>query len=300
MVGRRLLQFCTLAVLLGLVAPSGPFASAQELHHAALVIDFGDGRVLVRVVSFSEETISGVDLLQRSGLDVALMGGLSGTALCAVEGVGCPPTPQDCFCQCRGGSCRYWSYFLLQGGAWVYSPTGAAGRLLGDGDMDGWVWGDGRTPPPLLDWEEIWALAPAEGPAPALPTMPAETPLPLSPRPTTLPASSPTLPQPTLRPMVSPACPGMVTLPVASASPSGLSASATASPAGPSATPAPITPLPSTASSVLSVSVSTSPTPDEETMPGYGAEGEIPYSALAFGALVVALVGLGLWVRRRR
>ncbi|MGC9025301.1 MAG: hypothetical protein ACP5NB_10840, partial [Chloroflexia bacterium] len=157
-----------LALLLGGLGPSW----AQGPHQAALVVDFGDGRVLVRVVSFAEETISGVDLLRRSGLEVAMVSGGIGTAVCAIEGVGCPPTPQECFCECRGTPCRYWAYFHLRDGAWVYADRGAADRRLGDGDVDGWVWGDGRIPPPLLTWEEIRAAAPPPAPT-GEPTAPA-------------------------------------------------------------------------------------------------------------------------------
>lgn len=287
-----------LGVLLLAVPPASPL-SAQGPHRAALVVDFGDGRVLVRVVAFSEEAISGVELLQRSGLDVALMGGLGGMALCAVEGVGCPPTPQDCFCQCRGGECRYWAYFVLQGGTWVYSSTGASGRLLRDGDVDGWVWGDGRTPPPLRTWEEIYALAPTEGPAPASPAIPTDAPLLPSPRPTALPAFSPTVVQPTRLPLVSPSSAGAATLPAALSLSPVPTTPATPLPQVPAAaTPVPTMPLPLATPRVPSVSVS--PTPCAVDVAEYGAGGWGTYPALAFGALVAVLVGLWLWARRRR
>lgn len=259
---------------------------AQSLHHAALVVDFGDGRVLVRVVPFAEETISGVDLLRRSGLDVAIMENLGGgAALCAVEGVGCPPTPQDCFCQCRGGTCRYWSYFHLQGGAWTYAGTGAAGRALRDGDVDGWVWGDGRTAPPLLTWEEIWARSGAQ------PTL-APPPLP--------PASATPVP-PTATPSRPTAAPATASPPPATVPPSARPAATAAPP--PSAWPTarlPTAPPPPRQETAAPTTSPTATPPPVAPPPGSAAGGFSPGAALAFAGLVLAFLALGLWVRRRK
>lgn len=252
--------------------------TAQEQRQAALVVDFGDGRVLVRVVSFAEETISGVDLLRRSGLDVAMVSGGLGTAICAIEGVGCPPTPQECFCGCRGGTCRYWAYFHLRDGAWVYADRGAADRRLGDGDVDGWVWGDGKTPPPLFTWEEIRAAAyspvPTAVPSPfptGRPSTPASSPA-LSPTgapapaaPTDTPRGYPPTRTPTTR---TPDTPG------------GYSPTGVPSPSLRSLSPASATPLPA------------------GNPPSAG--GFFSPAALAFLGMVLLLLGLVLWARRRR
>ncbi len=175
-----------LLALMLLLAGRPALRAQAPSHQAAVVVVLEDGRVIARLVSFEEETISGQDLLERSGLDVALVGGLGpgGVAVCAIEGVGCPPTPQECFCRCRGGGeCRYWSYFSLEEGAWVYSPIGAAARRLGDGDVDGWVWGDGSDPPPALTWAEIVALAGVAAPTATPVPTPPPTSLPPSPTP---------------------------------------------------------------------------------------------------------------------
>ncbi len=155
---RRVLYYVLLLASVATIGPASAVAQAQ--YRAGLVVDFGDGNVVVRVVSFSEESISGAELLRRSGLDVGLLVNVGGSvALCAVQGIGCSPTPQDCFCQCKGNGCHYWSYFYLKDGAWVYAERGSAGRQVGDGDVDAWVWGDGRTLPPTLTWEEVQAQA---------------------------------------------------------------------------------------------------------------------------------------------
>jgi hypothetical protein len=259
-------------------------AVAQSPHHAALIVDFGDGRVVVRVVSFTGETISGVELLQQSGLDVAVLvnpGG--GAALCAVEGVGCAPTPQECFCQCRGTPCSYWSYFHLQEGAWVYAGMGAANHVLRDGGVDGWIWGDGRTPPPLLAWDEIWARAGAAGPTPLPPpTAPPRPPASAVPPPTTVP--------PTARPATrAPETSGGPTVPpTVLHQPTPVPAALTMEASPPASSPSPL----------VRETSRPAPTP---APPAAESTGGIPWGSLAaFGGLVLLLAALGLWMRRRR
>ena len=45
---------------------------AQESNRAALVVRTGDGGVETACVSFTEESISGYDLLQQSGLPIEI------------------------------------------------------------------------------------------------------------------------------------------------------------------------------------------------------------------------------------
>jgi len=282
--GRLLL---ILLLILGLVRISSP-AAAQAPNHAALIVDFGDGRVVVRVVAFTGETISGLELLQQSGLDIAVMvnpGG--GAALCAVEGVGCAPTPQECFCQCQGTPCSYWSYFHLQDGGWVYAGMGTADHVLRDGDVDGWVWGDGRTPPPLLTWEEIWAQG-----GTATPTV-------LPPSPTATPPPATTAVLPTAVPTTS-----VITRTLAPVSSPMISPTALSVPTRPSLSPTatPTIPVTSTVGAVSSPlgQETAQPTP-VPTLQGETAGEGVPWGSLAaFGGLALLLVILGLLLRRRR
>lgn len=124
-------------------------ASAAGSNRAGLVVAFPDGAETVWV-EFEEPEISGAELLERAGFDVAFssFGGLGG-GVCAIDGVGCS-NPGDCFCQCKSGSCSYWAYFRLEGRDWVYQTVGASSRMLGDGDVDGWAWGSGAAPPGMV------------------------------------------------------------------------------------------------------------------------------------------------------
>ena len=157
-----------LSLALGL-APT----NAQTQNRAGLVIQYGDGSVATTCVRFGEPSITGLDLLMRSGLSIhAEVSGL-GAAVCAINGQGCAYPAQPCFCQCQGANCAYWNYLHLIDGAWQYSPVGASGYAVTDGAVDGWAWGDQHTPPPhtidqmCASFPAAQATAPAAAPATA-------------------------------------------------------------------------------------------------------------------------------------
>lgn len=146
-------------LLLSLFLSQG-YSLAQEAgpYHAGLVIVGEEGNVSTHCIAFEGEQLSGLELLQRSGLNPEFKSGGLGAALCALEGRGCPV--EDCFCECKGAPCNYWVYFHLQAdGTWNYSGVGAAGRTLRSGDVDAWVWGDGKTAPPPLTFTDICPAA---------------------------------------------------------------------------------------------------------------------------------------------
>jgi hypothetical protein len=162
-----------LALLLALCWPTAVLA--QDENRAALVVSLEDGRVITRCVAFTEPHISGYDLLLRSGLALETGVGGQGTSVCRIEGTGCGAA--DCFCQCRGAACRYWSYWHWQDGAWRYAQAGAAVYQVGDGAVEGWTWGPGSVTeaiqPPAVSFDEICV---ADATAPVSATAAAETP----------------------------------------------------------------------------------------------------------------------------
>jgi len=182
----------------------------QSPHYAGLVIQFPDGQVETACVEFSEEEITGVDLLNRSGLPVTFdySSGL-GAKICKIRETGCNYPGEDCWCQCRGSPCTYWNYWQLRDDLWVYSPLGASDRRLTDGDIDGWFWGDGQQPPLILSLDEICEVEvqPAKATIPAF-TSPLDTPTvqPAATRPGSPTATSPASPLslPTVSSPVSP------------------------------------------------------------------------------------------------
>ena len=127
----------------------------------------GDGQVRTACVAFTEPAISGLALLERSGLDIVAQTSAGNAAVCSIAGQGCRFPRQACFCQCQGGgTCRYWAYWHLVGGVWQYASTGAATYRVPPGGVDGWAWGDGNvnrgSRPPDVSFEDICpALRPA-------------------------------------------------------------------------------------------------------------------------------------------
>lgn len=171
---------------------------AQSPNQVGLVVGMGDGSVVTRCVEFAEAEISGYDLLMRSGLQVvATQSGGMGLTICQLGGEGCPA--DNCFCECTGSVCAYWSYWHLVDGEWSYSSVGANGHRIRSGDVDGWTWGKG-DPPPVVSLEQICALSATIEPTPTLTdtptllptatvTIPTHTPQPAEPA-TVLPTST--------------------------------------------------------------------------------------------------------------
>lgn len=156
---KRTITFTLILLLLGL----GASAWAQEPNRAGLVVTLADGTAVSRCVEFSEEEITGLELVSRSGLSVETGTASFGTSVCRIEETGCPGN--DCFCQCKGGDCVYWSYWHLGDDGWQYSQAGAGIYQVKNGAVDGWTWGPG-TPqdapePPAVTFDEICAT-PAE------------------------------------------------------------------------------------------------------------------------------------------
>lgn len=313
-----------LLVLLIAGAAALPGASrptvAAEPHGAGLVVRHGDGRVVYAYVEFTEESITGEDLLVRSGLPQTLapFGGL-GVAVCSLDGEGCPA--DNCFCQSYGSPSYYWHYYRLNAdGTWSSVGTGPSSHTIRDGDVVGWSWTAGDSGLPPISIDEIARLngvdrsAPSSEPtAPAQPTPtpePTPTPLPTStptPVPTPTPAPTPT-PEPT-ESATSPTTPTPVPQAVTEASPTpSLAPTPTATPVGtPPGTPSPAasatsaaTPPGSPVARAVVVDPSGSVTPvdvsDGDTR-GFDAT-----SYLAFAVILAAVGGVAAWaiVQRRR
>lgn len=113
------------------------------IHHAALVIQHSSGSLITRCVAFAEEQITGLQLIERSGMQYEAQDfGSIGSAICQLDRE--PSTvPPGCF-----GSGPYWQYFHRQGGGWQNSALGASSSTLHDGDMDGWHFTPGAKQAP--------------------------------------------------------------------------------------------------------------------------------------------------------
>jgi hypothetical protein len=188
------------------VGQSATTAQAQPgANQAGVVIRHGDGRVVTACVSFDEPQITGIQLLQRSGLDLNVEASSTGAGVCRLDGEGCSVPQQSCFCQCEGATCNYWSYWQLHAEGWQYSNFGASGSEIKPGQVDGWAWGAGATEgtngkPPALTFADVCTASTPTGIPTGTPTAAPATATPAS---TSTPTITPT-PFPTAVPLGSP------------------------------------------------------------------------------------------------
>ncbi len=172
MLGPRSLRRVLLAFTIGVassafVAGAVPsVASAASPHRAAVIVDTGTTVHRV-VITFTEDSISGVEALQRAGANPVVYAMGPGAALCRLYGVG-----RDAGSDCLGGQDgdnRYWAYFRAPSGSsgFTYSSIGAGAARVHDGDVEGWKWGTGAAPA----YVSLAALSPPPPP----PTQPPPT-----------------------------------------------------------------------------------------------------------------------------
>jgi hypothetical protein len=136
---QKLLLFLILVGTISLVIVTVGYA--QTTGQAALVIDFGNGKVSTYCVQTGENVISGYDLLNLTGLPIEANHTAQGSAVCRIETTGCPA--DDCFCDSPP---NYWSYWHAQEGQWVYATAGASLSTVEPGSVEGWAWGEGISP----------------------------------------------------------------------------------------------------------------------------------------------------------
>jgi hypothetical protein len=124
-------------------------ATGAARNRAGVVVRHSDRHVERMCVAFGEETISGIELLERSDVPFLTEGSALGSAICRIGATGCRPgqkDAEDCFCEYP----TFWGYWTrAPDREWAFSDVGAAGREVRDGDVDGWSWGrDGKPAPP--------------------------------------------------------------------------------------------------------------------------------------------------------
>jgi hypothetical protein len=147
-------------------------ASQEGPHIAGIYIDFGNGETTMVLVPFSEDEISGIDLIERSSLPILTVGfGGLGDAVCVIEKTGCELSScRRTLCQDGDRESPFWQYLQRSdSGEWVTSPLGASAGKVQDGDIDAWVW-TGKPPElPALTLDDIRArTGPPQGNEPAV------------------------------------------------------------------------------------------------------------------------------------
>jgi hypothetical protein len=291
-----------LLLAVALLAGGARPASAQGPNQVAIVVQYGSGEVSTYCVSFDSPTISGLEALQQAGIKVVYEGGALGARVCKIGPVGCD-LPGNCFCQCKGTECLYWSYWHLADGAWQYAIVGAASYQVAPGSVEGWSWGIG-TPnqapqPPVMSFAAICAPSTAT-PVPTQAAAETETPTPpageqpSSPTPATTTPATPT-PVPSATPTSTEAPTETATAPAAGG------AQASPTPGQPTSTQQAPTHTPG-ATGTPAASAAAGPTATLATPTPVAPAGPAPAytNYIFFGAIVLVLIALGAYVLLRR
>jgi hypothetical protein len=164
----RLRTFAAVALLLTVgfaISPVHDAAGAAK-NKAGLVVRYGDGHVEEMCVFFDEPSISGLDLLERSGETFVAERSSLGSAICKIDEQGCDYPSEDCFCEYP----NFWGYWVRDPGesVWTFSDTGASDHEVKNGSVDGWSWGPNGAPsPPLTAFDQV---CPASASGSASPT----------------------------------------------------------------------------------------------------------------------------------
>jgi hypothetical protein len=182
------------AFAVGVVAfPS--VATAAEPNRAVVIVDTG-AEVHEVVISFTEDSITGIEALERAGADPETFEMDPEVAVCALYDIGRPAGPA-CFDGLGDDVAGYWAYFRAPSGesAFADSTVDPGSALVHDGDVEGWSWGDG-TAPVYVSLADLTAAPPAGGEAPPTDTPPTTRP-PTTRPPTTAPVHVPVVARPT-------------------------------------------------------------------------------------------------------
>lgn len=113
--------------LLGRPHPVVPQVPDDGDNHAGVVIDYGDGTYETACVAFSEPSITGHELMTRTGIPYETTSFVWGDMLTAIREV-----------SATGDA--YWSYWYRDPvtGTWQSYPVGFDDSEITDGDVDGW------------------------------------------------------------------------------------------------------------------------------------------------------------------
>ncbi|WP_028458495.1 hypothetical protein [Chloroflexus sp. Y-396-1] len=270
----------TILILLVMTLLSGAVNAQSPVNRAGVVVRFGNGEVVTACITFNEPTISGLDLLERSGLPVISQQSSIGAAVCKIGRDGCDYPATSCFCARDQGRVVYWAFYRRENGAWRYSNLGASNVLVNDGDLHGWAWGPGDASggavPPDLELNDVCGQT-----APLPTTVPTATIPTVAPKPTA--TITPTVMEAPTITTTRPTAPATVPRP--------------SSPTAEAPTAPPITPISSPLPSPTSPSP-TLPTITETATPTTARDGNGQW--LGFLALAALLImGIVVTLRRR-
>ncbi|HEX8598426.1 MAG TPA: hypothetical protein VF952_07910 [Chloroflexia bacterium] len=199
----RALSFGLLLLCLALAGGNWHVVSyaQQSENHAGLVIQFGDGTTNTYCIPFTGETITGLDMLLKTGLDItAETQGSLGGMVCRIGPEGCNFPEEACVCKSYGPGGKYWVYNHLRDGAWKSSSMGSSSYKVRNGEVDGWAWSSGKGPSVTPTFAELCAAVLPAQPEPTSTILPRPPPPPTN-TPVPPPTNTPVLVPPTSTPL---------------------------------------------------------------------------------------------------
>ncbi len=110
--------------------------ASSRINYAGLVIDPGEGDITTDCIQFEDAFLNGLELLDDSGLEYEVDGGMIKNIL----GISNPE-----------GETFFWSYWSFNGREWIFRNTGAGDTQVVPGSIDGWhfsSWEVNPSPPP--------------------------------------------------------------------------------------------------------------------------------------------------------
>ena len=130
----------------GIFAIATPIEVGSGDNTAGLYIEWKDGFSADFAVSFSADSVTGLELLgiaaDNSDLDIVTISSVWGEYL---DGMSYQGHDNSGF----GGGEDWWHYWINDGGEdWISALVGASTRLVQNGSADGWVYGTDTIPEP--------------------------------------------------------------------------------------------------------------------------------------------------------
>jgi hypothetical protein len=123
--------------------PAAPASAHDGCSEVTVVVDFG---------ALADKPATGCAADPANGLDALAGAGFSVTEVASIRGMVCriDELPES-NCGAAPPAKEYWSYWRADSGdaEWAYSPVGGADARPEAGDIEGWVFGDGSTPPAI-------------------------------------------------------------------------------------------------------------------------------------------------------
>lgn len=109
------------------------------------MVDFGS---LVPATGCAADPASGLEALTQAGFSVTEVASIRGM-VCRIDEL------PESDCGAAPPAREYWSYWRAESGdaEWTYSAVGGSDARPETGDVEGWAFGDGSTPPDLAPAE---------------------------------------------------------------------------------------------------------------------------------------------------